>query len=424
MATGRRTPHTRHPLFLQFVYQLVRQGAIDLISPAARRIPFLSVGAVAVTALLLLAGCSRDATPTTGGGPNAGPTGAGGAAATRPAAPGGGNAARGGGRGGRPNTVMAFRIAPSTLRDETEALGTAKANEAVDITAKATNRVVALHLREGGFVKQGDVLVEFDATEARANLAAAEATARDTQSQYQRGKQLFQNKALSESDMVQVEAKMLNSRSGVEAAQARVNDTVIRAPFGGRIGLRNTSVGSLVTPGQVITTLDDIDVIKLDFSVPEAFLSVIREGESLEAATSAYAGEVFRGKVDSIATRVDPVSRSIVVRALIDNRNHRLKPGMFMTVRLQRSSTQALMVPEQALMPQGESQFVYVLYGDTARKTQVKLGRRRPGQVEVLSGLHAGDLLIIEGGDELQDGAKVQATVTEKAPEGSLLGDG
>lgn len=392
--------------------------------PALRSSLFPSLEAAAVVALLVLTGCSKDSPPAGGGGSGAAPTSAAAPAAAGANRAGGASAAGGARRGGRPNVVMALKVVPSTLRDETEALGTAKANEAVDVTAKATNRVVALHLREGGFVKQGDVLVEFDATEARANLAAAEATARDTQSQFQRGKQLFAQKALSESDMVQVEAKMLNSRSGVEAAQARVNDTVIRAPFSGRIGLRNTSVGSLVTPGQVITTLDDIDVIKLDFSVPEAFLSVIHEGETLEAASAAYAGDVFKGKVDSIATRVDPVSRSIVVRALIDNRSHRLKPGMFMTVRLQRSASQALLIPEQALMPQGGSQFVYVLYGDTARKTEVKLGRRRPGQVEVTAGLHAGDLLIIEGGDQVQDGAKVQATVTDTAPAGSLLGDG
>jgi len=312
-----------------------------------------------------------------------------------------------GGAGGAVN-VISQKVEEATISDETEALGTAKSNEAVDITAKATNRVVALHLREGEFVKEGDVLVEFDGTETRANLAAAEALARDTQSQYQRGKQLFQTKALSESDLVQLEAKMLNSRSAVEAAQARVNDTVIRAPFGGRIGLRNTSVGSLVTPGQVITTLDDVSVIKLDFSVPETFLSVIREGEALDARSGTYPNAVFRGKVASIATRVDPVSRSVMVRALLDNRDHRLKPGMFMTVRLKQPAVTVLLVPEQALVPEGDTQSIYRLDGDVARKVAVEVGRRRPGQVEVTKGLRAGDSIVVEGGEKLRDGAKVQ----------------
>lgn len=364
--------------------------------------------ALLITGALLaaLTACNQQAAPA-GGAPAAG----GQAAANGGSGSSAGRAARGssGGRGGAGATaVIVQKVESRLLSDETEALGTAKSNEAVDITAKATNRVVELHLREGEFVKQDDVLVEFDGTEARANLAAVEATARDAQAQYQRGKQLFQTKALSESDLTQLEAKMLNSRSAVEAAQARVNDTVIRAPFSGRIGLRSTSVGSLVTPGQVITTLDDVNVIKLDFSVPETFLAVLREGESLDARSAAYPNAVFRGKVSSIATRVDPVSRSVVVRALLDNRDHRLKPGMFMTVRLKQPAASVLMIPEQALVPEGDVQSVYVLDGDVARKVNVELGRRRPGQVEVVKGLNAGDSIVVEGGEKLRDGARVQ----------------
>ncbi len=372
------------------------------------------VGLLLTMALATLSACSHEAASSA-----ASPNGAkaGDAAAAHGASSSGASAGRGNGgsRGGTNNAVLAQKINAVMLSDETEALGTAKSNEAVDITAKATNRVVALHLREGEFVKQGDILVEFDGTEARANLAAAEALARDTQSQYQRGKQLFQNKALSESDLVQLEAKMLNSRSAAEAAQARVDDTVIRAPFGGRIGLRNTSVGSLVTPGQVITTLDDVSVIKLDFSVPEAFLAAIREGDVVDARSSSYPDASFRGKVASIATRVDPVSRSVVVRALLDNRDRRLKPGMFMTVRIKRPPARTLLIPEQALMPENDNQFIFLLRGDVARKTAVQLGRRRPGQVEVVHGLSAGDIIIIEGGDKLRDGDKVRAKLVEGA---------
>lgn len=371
------------------------------------------VGLLCTVVLATLSACSHE-TASSAASPNGAKSGD--AAAAHSASSSSASTGRaGGGRGGTNNAVLAQKLDAVMLSDETEALGTAKSNEAVDITAKATNRVVALHLREGAFVKQGDVLVEFDGTEARANLAAAEALARDTQSQYQRGKQLFQNKALSESDLVQLEAKMLNSRSAAEAAQARVDDTVIRAPFGGRIGLRNTSVGSLVTPGQVITTLDDVGIIKLDFSVPETFLAAIREGDVVDARSSSYPDASFRGKVASIATRVDPVSRSVVVRALLDNRDHRLKPGMFMTVRIKRPAARTLLIPEQALMPENDNQFVFVLRGDVAHKTAVQLGRRRPGKVEVVHGLSAGDLIIIEGGDKLRDGDKVRAKLVEGA---------
>ncbi len=313
--------------------------------------------------------------------------------------------------------VVAEPIKLSNFVDETEALGTAKSNEAVDITAKSTNRVVAVHFREGQFVKQGAVLIEFDGSEARANLASAEASLRDTQSQYQRSRELFQSKALSESDLIQLEARMLSSKAAVDAAQARVNDTVIRAPFGGRMGLRIVSVGSLVTPGQVISTLDDTSTIKLDFTMPESYLASVKEGQLVEAQSAAFLGESFRGRVSSMATRVDPVTRSVVVRALIDNRDQKLKPGMFMTVHLTRSQGNVLMIPEQALMPQGERQYVYVVNDNTASKVQVSIGRRKPGMVEARQGLKAGDLLVVEGGEKLSDGAKVMVAGAARTAE-------
>ncbi len=319
--------------------------------------------------------------------------------------------------GKRASPVITVTVASSIFTDETEALGTAKSNESVDITAKATNRVVAIHFREGEYVKKDAVIVELDGSEARANLAQAQASLRDTESQYQRSRELYQTKVLSESDLIQLEAKMLSSKAQVAAAESRLSDTIIRAPFAGRVGLRNVSVGSLVTPGQIMTTLDDINVIKLDFTVPESYLATVKEGQQVEAKTSAYLNKTFRGRVSSIATRVDPVSRSAVVRALIDNREQQLKPGMFMTVHLARSQSNVLLIPEQALMPDGDKQFVYVVKNSTATKTSVLIGRRKPGQVEVRQGLNAGDEVVIEGGEKLTNGAQVSVASGDRSTE-------
>lgn len=316
-------------------------------------------------------------------------------------------AAAGKGNAKRSLPVITATVTESEFTDETEALGTAKSNESVDITAKATNRVVAIHFREGESVKQGVVIVELDGAEARANLAQAQASLRDTESQYQRSKELYQTKVLSESDLIQLEAKMLASKAQVAAAESRVSDTVIRAPFAGRVGLRNVSVGGLVTPGQIMTTLDDISVIKLDFTVPESYLATVKEGQQVEAKTGAYLNKTFRGRVSSVATRVDPVSRSAVVRALIDNRDQQLKPGMFMTVHLTRSQTNVLLIPEQALLPDGDKQYVYVVKEGVAKKTTVLIGRRKPGLVEIRQGLNLADVIVVEGGEKLSDGAKV-----------------
>ena len=196
-----------------------------------------------------------------------------------------------------------------------------------------------------------------------------------------------------------------------------MSDTIIRAPFAGRIGLRNVSVGSLVTPGQIMTTLDDISTIKLDFTVPESYMATGKEGQQVEARTSAYLNNVFHGRVSSIATRVDPVSRSVVVRALIENHAQLLKPGMFMTVHLTRSQNDVLLIPEQSLLPDADKQFVYVVNKGVASKTTILIGRRKPGLVEVRQGLKAGDVIVVEGGEKLTDGAKVTVTNGERSAE-------
>ncbi|MBL8269695.1 efflux RND transporter periplasmic adaptor subunit [Steroidobacter sp.] len=292
---------------------------------------------------------------------------------------------------------------------EVEALGTVRAKESVDITAKVADRVAAIHFEEGKQVKKGDVLVELDNEEARADLAAAEAAERDSRSLYKRSQELFQTKALSEAQLDQLEATMLANQARVAAARSRVNDRVIRAPFGGRVGLRNVSLGSLVSPGGVITTLDDLSTVKLDFAVPELFLSSLQPGLTVEARSSAYPNTVFKGRVDSIDTRVDPTTRAIVVRALADNRDARLRPGMFMTLQLVRKAGKALMLPESAIVPEDSKHFVFVVADGRALKREIVIGRRRPGEVEILEGATEADVVVIDGTLNLHDGTAVAA---------------
>jgi membrane fusion protein, multidrug efflux system len=292
---------------------------------------------------------------------------------------------------------------------EVEALGTVRAKESVDITSKVADRVVAIHFEEGKQVTKGDVLVELDTVEARADLAAAVAAERDSVSQYKRSQELFQTRALSEAQLDQLQATMLANQARVAAARSRVSDRIIVAPFAGRVGLRNVSLGGLVSPGGVITTLDDLSVVKLDFSVPEIFLATLKVGLPIEAESSAYPTAKFKGRVDSIDTRVDPTTRSIVVRALMENRDSRLRPGMFMTLRLVRSEGKALMLPESAVVPENSSHFVYVVEQARAHKREVRLGRRRPGEVEILGGVTNQDLVVVDGTMNVHDGSAVVA---------------
>jgi membrane fusion protein (multidrug efflux system) len=316
------------------------------------------------------------------------------------------------GRAGSAREVPVLTAQPK-LKDfplEVEALGTVRAKESVDITSKVADRVAAIHFEEGKQVKKGDILVELDNFEARADLAAAEAAQRDSLSQFKRSQELFQTQALSEAQLDQLQATMLADQARVAAAKSRLNDRIITAPFAGRVGLRNVSLGGLVSPGAVITTLDDLSTVKLDFAVPELFLSSLKPGLTIEAQSSAYPENTFKGRVDSVDTRVDPTTRAIVVRAWIDNKDSRLRPGMFMTLRLVRSTGMALMLPESALVPEDTKQFVFVVAGQRAHKREVTIGRRRPGEVEILRGVTEEEVVVIDGTLNLHDGTPVTSS--------------
>lgn len=327
---------------------------------------------------------------------------------------------QGGGRPGfgpnGPISVVAVTLRRESFARQMEGVGTARANEAVDITSKTSNRVTAIRFREGQQVKAGEILVEFDGEQARASLAEAEAALKDSQSQFKRSRELYATKALSESQLDQLQATLSANEARVAGSRSQLNDMTIRAPFAGRVGLRNISVGSYVTPGTVITTLDDTSIIKLDFSVPEVFLAAVQEGLQISARTSAYPDSEFKGKVSSIDSRLDPVSRAVIVRARIDNKDGRLKPGMFMTVKLINADSPALMLPEEALVPEGNSKFVFVVRDGKATRVEVQTGRRRPGEVEITGGLDEGDVVVTEGTQKVRDGQPVKATQAGPEP--------
>jgi membrane fusion protein (multidrug efflux system) len=322
--------------------------------------------------------------------------------------PGAGAGGPGGPQAARTVAVVTTSPLKKEFAHEVEALGTVRANESVDITAKVADRVAAIRFTEGQQVRKGQVLVELDSAEARADLAAAQAAERDSRSQYKRSQELYQTRALSEAQLEQLEATLLSNEAGVAAAQSRVNDRIIAAPFAGRVGLRNVSLGGLVSPGAVITTLDDLSVVKLDFSVPEVFLATLQPGLTVEASSTAYPGASFVGRVASVDTRVDPTTRSVAIRALIDNKDGRLRPGMFMTLKLVRMEGEALMVPEQAIVPENDRHYVFLVVDGRAQKREVAIGRRRPGEVEILEGLTPSDQVVVDGTMNLRDGASVR----------------
>jgi membrane fusion protein, multidrug efflux system len=308
-------------------------------------------------------------------------------------------------------TVVTAPVRKERIAAQLNALGTARANEAVEITSKASNRVMTVRFRDGEQVRKGQVLVELDSAQARADLAEAEATRVESASQVERSRGLVATHVVSQAQYELLEATLKANTARVAAARARLEDTVVRAPFSGRVGLRRVSVGSLVNPGTVITTLDDTSLIKLDFTVPENFLASLREGLTLTATAAAFPGREFTGRVASVDSRVDPTTRAVMVRAELPNPDGTLRPGMFLSVELARDEREALMIPEAALVPEQSRQYVFVVENGRAARREVQIGQRQPGRVEIVSGLEAGDQVVVEGTQKVRDGGPVRAAV-------------
>jgi membrane fusion protein (multidrug efflux system) len=310
--------------------------------------------------------------------------------------------------GNAPVSVVVAAASVQPMGIEIEAVGTAEANQSVQITSKASNVVTALRFDEGAQVAQGDVLVEMDGAQAKAELAEAEAALVDSRGQYNRSRDLAARQAVSMADLDRVEATLKADEARVAAARARLADTVIRAAFSGRTGFRQVSVGSFVSPGTPITTLDDTSIIKLDFTVPETYLYVLKRGLPITAASTGLPDRLFTGTVTTLESRIDPVTRSIKVRAEIPNPDGALLPGMFMTVKLQGDVVPTLLVPEEAIVPEQGRAYVFVVNDHVVERREVHTGKRRPGQVEIVDGLREREAVVVEGSQNVRDGTLVQ----------------
>ncbi|MGD9164778.1 MAG: efflux RND transporter periplasmic adaptor subunit [Chromatiales bacterium] len=306
--------------------------------------------------------------------------------------------------------VIVAEVRAEEFIDPIEALGTLKANESVQVTVNVTETVTAIHFDDGQRVEKGDTLVEMTSREEHALLQEAHANLDEAKRQFNRVRQLESQGIEAQSLLDQRRREVETARARLAAIESRLADRLIKAPFGGLLGLRNISVGALVETGDLITTLDDDSVMKLEFAVPSTYLADIQPGLPIRARTRAYGERAFEGAVKVLDSRVDPINRSVRVRALLPNPHRMLKPGMLMTVELLRNRRQTLVIPEAALMPKGRDHFVMRLSGEppVVEKRLVRIGSRRPGEVEVLEGLSRGDLVITHGMQKARVGAPVR----------------
>jgi len=312
------------------------------------------------------------------------------------------------GGGNAPATVTTTVLRPSEWVDTIDALGTVRANDSVTITAKVSETIEKVNFDSGDFVHAGQALVTLSGKSQRASLAEAAANYREAQALFEREQDLAKRQLIAASQFDTQRAARDAAKARMDEVRAQLSDRAITAPFDGVLGLRQVSEGALVTPGTVITTLDDIARMQLDFSVPERFLPALAKGQTITAQADAYPGEKFAGVIDSLDSRIDPVTRAITVRAQIANPERRLRPGMLLRVSVQRSGRQTLQVPELALQQVGQQAFLYIVGADDkVAQTPVTIGARRPGFVEITDGAKAGDRVVVEGTVKLHAGSIV-----------------
>ena len=301
-------------------------------------------------------------------------------------------------------------------QDEIQALGTAQANESVTLTAKVTETVTRINFQDGDFVEAGAVLVDLSGRAEVAQLEAAQATFVESSKQYERLAELVKQGTIPRSQLDTQLSVRDAARARANAIRAALADRIISAPFSGVLGFRRVSPGALVTPGSVITTLDDISTIKLDFTVPEGYLGQLAAGQTIRATSASFPDQIFEGKVSAVGSRVDPLTRAVPVRAELPNPDAKLHPGMLLSVRLLQAPRETLVVPEIAVVQVGTQAHVFRIdENNVAHQVTVVLGARRRGEVEVQSGLTAGDRIVVDGTVKLRDGSKVRLADTGHA---------
>ena len=334
---------------------------------------------------------------------------------TLPAVAGGGAPRPGAGSpAGPPGGPAAVRVETARVRAaelalEASAVGSLRSNESVVLRPETAGRIASITFRDGAAVRKGSLLLALDAAMQAAELDQARASLGLAQANHQRTEDLFARKFISGQALDNARAALKVQEAALALAQAKFDKTRIQAPFSGIVGIRNVSVGDYVKEGQDLVNIEDIGVLKIDFRLPESYLPQLRPGQRLEVSSDALPGQIFAALLEAINPLVEAGGRAISLRASLPNGEGRLRPGMFVRVRLifaQRDNV--LLIPEQAVIPDSQAPYVYRVVEGQAKRTPISTGLRRDAEVEVVDGLRAGDEVVTAGQMKLRDGAAVR----------------
>jgi len=327
--------------------------------------------------------------------------------------------AAGGGAGGAAFAVqvVAVEARREPIIESLSLVGSLLANEIVEVKSEIEGMIVSLPFAEGQRVEKGDLLAQLDDSTLAAAVAEAEANFKLTQITYDRNKELFTGKLISQQEYDQSQAMFAASRATLERHKSELKHTKIFASFSGIVGGRQVSPGQVISKNTTITWVVDLDRLKAEFSVPERFLGQLHAGQKIDMAVAAYPADKFLGEVYFIGPQLDPSTRTALVRAYVKNDELKLKPGMFANLDLAlRVKDDAVVIPEPALMPIGDRVAILIVGKDqTAELRPVKVGMRTTGMAEILSGVNSGELVIVEGTQKARPGGKVKLAPAEAA---------
>jgi membrane fusion protein (multidrug efflux system) len=304
--------------------------------------------------------------------------------------------------------VDTVRVTERALSDRFETVGSLRADESVVLRPELAGKIERIHFVEGGQVQAGELLFSLDDAVAKAEFNEASANHENSRRAAARAADLAGKQLIARADLDTAQAALRVDEARAASARTRLEKTRIRAPFQGSIGLREVSIGEVVSPGQALVELVRLDPIEVDIRVPERELGRMALGQEVQLSLDSFPNRSFSGRIVAIAPSIDLSGRSGAVRARLANPDSALRPGLFARVAIVRSiRAKALLVPEQAIWPQGEQKMVFRVEDGIAKAVVVELGARQPGWVEIVRGLKIGDEVVVAGQMKLHDGAPV-----------------
>ncbi|WP_415036687.1 efflux RND transporter periplasmic adaptor subunit [Azonexus sp.] len=298
-------------------------------------------------------------------------------------------------------------VEAQSFLEESQAVGSLKANESVILRPEISGKVVRIGFRDGVAVKPGELLIALDAAIPAAELAQAQANLALARSTHQRNQELLAKKFISPQALDASAAALKVQEAAVQLAQARLGKLQLRAPFAGIVGLRDVSLGSYVKEGEALINLEDIRRLRVDFRLPETELARVRVGQNLALSSDALPGQNFSAQIAALDPQIDPEGRSIAVRARLDNHDGLLRPGMFVRVRLNFGERAGVLMVPEAAVEAGNPPSLFKIVDGKAEKVTLTLGARRAGQVEIVRGVQAGDVVVTAGQLKLRPGTPV-----------------